>query len=75
MIFRDNNFALRPLRFKIVLLYDLVGFEESPPRAMAEDIIPPGSLCRTFPDVLGAIILNPKTVVFVSTSNPVEGDP
>ena len=29
------------------LLYDLDGFEESPPIAMAEDIIPPGCFCRS----------------------------
>ena len=37
------------------IMIDLDVLEESPPRPMAEDWSPLGSLCRTFPDVLGAI--------------------
>ena len=44
------------LMIAMQLFIDLDVLEDTPPRAMAEDFTPPGSLSRTFPDVLGAMI-------------------
>ena len=39
-------------------MIDLDFLEEPPPRPMTKDRSPLGSICRTFPDVLGAITVN-----------------